>query len=300
MSLMFSNFLNFFLVKGPKKIIILIGVLFILTWIGLSFIYPFSFFYKGFISMSMTGLILFYILSAHFSMVSTSLFLHRNQTHLAVNFNPVVSFLMRFHLWLTTGINTKEWVAIHRKHHRHTDRINDPHSPKYKGIGNMLRYGYDIYNEAKTPEVLDKYGVGTVDDWLERYFFSPYAKLGPLIYLILLTFAFGLYGIIFWNLQMIYQIFFQASVINGLGHYIGYRNFNTNDNSRNILPIGILVGGEELHNNHHHNPGSAKFSFKLWEFDIGWLYIKCLILLRLAKLNCRQKNDKKENESVLV
>jgi stearoyl-CoA desaturase (delta-9 desaturase) len=180
---------------------------------------------------------------------------------------------MRLWLWLTTGMKTNEWVAVHRYHHRYTDESEDPHSPTHKGIFGVLFGGAFLYNKAAAKINLKMYGAGTPDDWMERNVYA-HSWLGVSLMLLIDLMLFGIAGAVVWGIQMLWIPFWAAGVINGIGHYIGYRNTDTPDKSRNILPVGILIGGEEMHNNHHHNPQSAKFSEKWWEFDIGWMYIQ--------------------------
>jgi stearoyl-CoA desaturase (delta-9 desaturase) len=192
---------------------------------------------------------------------------------------------MRFWLWLTTGMKTKEWVAIHRKHHKNTDRTEDPHSPIVYGIKRVLFKGALLYNQAsKDQAMVNAYGVGTPNDWIERNLYTPYHRLGILLMLVIDLVLFGPWGLLVWGVQMLWIPFWAAGVINGIGHWWGYRNHATRDNSRNIVPWGIIVGGEELHNNHHRNPASPKLSSKIWEIDIGYIWLGLFRLLRLAKL----------------
>jgi stearoyl-CoA desaturase (delta-9 desaturase) len=192
---------------------------------------------------------------------------------------------MRFWLWLTTGMTTKQWVAIHRKHHRFSDVEGDPHTPHVYGIWHVLLKGAGLYhNASKDNLMVQQYGVGTPDDWIERVIYTPHSRLGLLLMLAIDLALFGAWGLLVWGIQMIWIPFWAAGVINGLAHWWGYRNGKTKDYSRNISPIGIIIGGEELHNNHHLAPASPKFSLKPWEFDIGWMYIKGLEFLGLAKL----------------
>lgn len=233
--------------------------------------------------------ILYLLITTHITVVSITIFLHRYQTHHALTLHPIASHFFRFWLWLTTGIMTHEWVSVHRYHHANTEKKEDPHSPIKYGIWKILFLGYFYYRSAaKTPAVLDM-GTSTPDDWIERNLYSRYFYLGIMIYAMVDISLFGIMGVFIWIIQMIWVPFFAAGVINGIGHYWGYRNFRKlKNNSKNIFPIGVLIGGEELHNNHHKNPRSAKFSTKFWEFDIGWLYIQILIFLRLAKVRCRR------------
>ena len=233
-------------------------------------------------------IILTTLLLTHITIICVTLYLHRSQTHLAVDFHPVVSHFMRFWLWLTTGMVTKQWVAIHRKHHRFSDQEGDPHSPTIYGIKNIFFRGvYYYYKEAKNSLMIVNYGKGTPNDWLERNLYTPYHYLGIFLMLLINLIFFGYTGILIWIAQIVWIPFWAASVINGLGHNLGYRNYQPDDQSKNIIPWGVWIGGEELHNNHHQSPGSAKFSHKWWEFDIGWLYINILSLLGLAKIKTR-------------
>jgi stearoyl-CoA desaturase (delta-9 desaturase) len=192
---------------------------------------------------------------------------------------------MRFWLWLTTGMNTKQWVAIHRKHHQVTDVEGDPHSPHVFGIKTVMTTGWYLYNKAsKDANFVMQYGKGTPKDWIERKLYTPYTRLGIVLMLAIDLLLFGWWGFLVWGVQMVWIPFWAAGMINGMGHWWGYRNGETKDHSRNISPIGVIVGGEELHNNHHADISNPKFSLKPWEFDIGWMYIKGLEFLGLAKL----------------
>jgi stearoyl-CoA desaturase (delta-9 desaturase) len=192
---------------------------------------------------------------------------------------------MRFWLWLTTGMNTREWVAVHRKHHQAADTEADPHSPKIHGIWRVLFGGAFLYVQAKqNKEMVEKLGLGTPNDWIERKLYTPYPILGILLMLVIDLVLFGPWGVLVWGVQMIWIPFHAAGVINGLAHWWGYRNYKLKDTSRNLFPIGIWIGGEELHNNHHANGTSAKFKQRWFEIDIGWIYIRILKFLRLAKL----------------
>lgn len=227
--------------------------------------------------------ILYTLITTHITIICVTLYLHRSQAHKGVEFKPYVSHFMRFWLWLTTGMVTKQWVAIHRKHHRFCERQGDPHSPHVFGILKVLFGGAWLYNTAsKDDAMVNSYGVGTPDDWIERKLYTPHSKLGIAILLLIDILLFGYWGILIWGVQMIWIPFWAAGVINGLGHYIGYRNGETKDNSRNLSPWGILIGGEELHNNHHLDPKSVKLSRKKFEFDVGYFYCKILEKLKLA------------------
>ena len=230
-------------------------------------------------------IILMTLLMTHLTIVSVTLYLHRCQAHRGVEFHSALTHIMRFWLWLTTGMTTKQWVAVHRKHHRFSDAEGDPHTPHVYGIWRVLFKGAGLYHSAsKDTKMVDQYGVGTPNDWVERVIYTPHSRLGIMLMLVIDLFFFGPWGLLVWGVQMIWIPFWAAGVINGVAHWIGYRNGNTKDHSRNISPIGIIVGGEELHNNHHLAPASPKFSRKPWEFDIGWMYINILKFLRLAKL----------------
>jgi stearoyl-CoA desaturase (delta-9 desaturase) len=221
----------------------------------------------------------------HITIASVTIFLHRHQSHRALTLHPAVSHFFRFWLWLTTGIVTREWVAIHRKHHVTCETAEDPHSPQIHGIRNILLEGSEFYRkEAKNQETLQVYGKGTPDDWLERHVYTRHPGLGIALMFALDLTLFGAIGITVWAVQMIWIPFFAAGVINGVGHFWGYRNFVTEDASRNIFPWGILIGGEELHNNHHAFSASARLSSRWWEFDIGWAYIRTLAALKLARV----------------
>lgn len=229
--------------------------------------------------------LIYTLICTHITIVCVTLFLHRSQAHRAVIFHPVVSHFMRFWLWLTTGMVTKQWVAIHRKHHAFTDTQDDPHSPLRFGILRVLFQGAVLYNQASKDRILvNTYGVGTPDDWIEKKLYSAHSRLGILLMLLIDVLLFGWWGFLIWGVQMIWIPFWAAGVVNGLAHWWGYRNTNTKDTSTNLVPWGIIIGGEELHNNHHARAASPKLSQRWFEVDIGWCYINVLRLLRLAKL----------------
>jgi stearoyl-CoA desaturase (Delta-9 desaturase) len=230
--------------------------------------------------------VLFIVIAGHLTNVCVTLFLHRAQTHRGVTFSKLVEVPMRFWIWLTTSIVTKEWVACHRKHHAFADRDGDPHSPLLEGLRNIILKGAFYYRKTvRIPEVLEKYGKGTPNDWLERWVLSRLPWLGIVVMLGIDVYLFGFYvGPLVWGAQMLWIPFWAAGIINGVGHALGYRNFDVKDASRNILPIAIWLGGEELHNNHHADPHSAKFQAKWYEFDVGWLYIQLMQLVGLAKV----------------
>ncbi len=219
----------------------------------------------------------------HVTIASVTIFLHRSQAHRALDLHPIPSHFFRFWLWLTTGMVTKEWVAIHRKHHAKCETVDDPHSPVTKGIRTVLLQGSELYRaEAANGETLAKYGHGTPNDWLERNVYSRYTLYGISLMLLIDVALFGAIGVTVWAVQMLWIPVTAAGIINGLGHWWGYRSFEAPDASTNIVPIGVIIGGEELHNNHHTYPTSAKLSVKPYEFDIGWGYIRVLQMLGLA------------------
>ena len=228
--------------------------------------------------------LIYLIAVTHITIMCVTLYLHRSQAHRAVTFHPAVAHFMRFWLWLTTGMTTKAWVAVHRKHHQSTDVEGDPHSPHIFGIRRLLFGGWSLYHEAtKDPSMVIQYGAGTPRDRVE-VFYTRYHRWGLVLMLIVNLLLFGVWGLLIWGIQMIWIPFWAAGIINGLAHWWGYRNGETRDYSRNIAPWGIVIGGEELHNNHHMDPANPKMSLKWWEFDIGWFYIRCLQLLGLAQL----------------
>ena len=230
------------------------------------------------------NIILAILIMTHLTIVSVTLYLHRCQAHRGVEFHPALTHFMRFWLWMTTGMTTKAWVAVHRKHHQTTDQEGDPHSPHIFGIWRLLTGGWSLYHEAtKDAAFVLKYGTGTPKDRAE-VFYTRHHRYGILLMLVIDLLLFGPWGFLVWGVQMLWIPFWAAGFINGIGHWWGYRNGETDDHSRNVGPIGILIGGEELHNNHHLNPASPKFSRRWFEFDIGWMYIKGLEFLRLAKV----------------
>lgn len=221
----------------------------------------------------------------HITIAAVTIFLHRSQAHRALDLHPIVSHFFRFWLWMTTGMVTKAWAAIHRKHHAKCETPEDPHSPQVLGLKKVLLEGAELYRaEAKNPETLEKYGHGTPDDWLERHLYTLHSGKGILLMLLADVALFGPIGLTIWAVQMAWIPFTAAGIINGVGHYWGYRNFKCEDASTNIVPWGIIIGGEELHNNHHAYGTSAKLSSKWYEFDIGWLYIRSMETLGLAKV----------------
>jgi len=216
---------------------------------------------------------------------SVTLYLHRSMAHRAVDFHPVLAHFFRFWTWLTTSMITREWAAIHRKHHAKCETEEDPHSPQFKGIDTVMWRGVELYRDARAQrEDIEKYGKGCPDDWIERHLYTPHATMGPVVMLAINAALFGLWGVALWAVQMLWIPFWAAGVVNGLGHWWGYRNFETTDTATNLTPWGFWIGGEELHNNHHAFPSSAKFALRKWEFDIGWSAIKLLEKVRLAKV----------------
>jgi len=221
----------------------------------------------------------------HITIASVTIFLHRHQAHKALDLHPLVSHFFRLWLWLTTGIVTREWVAIHRKHHARVETEEDPHSPQQYGIKKVLLEGAELYRrEARNSQTLKQYGHETPDDWLERNVYSAHSYSGIVLMLVVNVLLFGVIGITIWAVQMAWSPVFAAGIINGAGHWWGYRNFEPADASTNIVPIGVLIGGEELHNNHHAFASSARFSSKWYEFDLGWAYICLLQAFGLARV----------------
>lgn len=239
----------------------------------------------GLLSLPVWGYIAVTLALTHITIVSVTVFLHRHQAHNALSLHPVPSHFFRFWLWLTTGMVTREWVAVHRKHHAKVETADDPHSPQIKGIWSVLLGGVGLYRAAtRDADTLNRFGNGTPDDWLEHKLYARFRYLGIAIMAALDLLLFGAAGLIIFAVQMIWIPFWAAGVVNGLGHFWGYRNFETEDASRNLSPFGFLIGGEEFHNNHHAYPQSARLSNKRWELDIGWLYIRALALFRLARV----------------
>jgi stearoyl-CoA desaturase (delta-9 desaturase) len=239
--------------------------------------------FLGLIDLPWWGYMLVALGLTHITIAAVTIFLHRHQSHRALELHAIPSHFFRFWLWLTTGMVTKEWAAIHRKHHAKCETVEDPHSPQTRGIRKVLWQGAELYRaEAENRETLERYGHGTPDDWLERNVYRR-SVAGISLMMIIDLALFGPIGLTIWAVQMLWIPMFAAGVINGLGHYWGYRNFSSADASTNLVPWGILIGGEELHNNHHTFATSAKLSAKWYEFDIGWMYIRLLELVGLAK-----------------
>ena len=240
---------------------------------------------EGLIALPWWGYVVVTLVFTHITIAGVTIYLHRHQSHRALDLHPVVSHFFRLWLWLTTGMVTKEWAAIHRKHHATSDKPGDPHSPVVFGIKKVLLEGSELYRaEAKNKETIEKYGHGTPDDWIERRVYTPYSGKGILLMLLINIALFGPIGITIWAVQMVWIPVTAAGIINGIGHWWGYRNYEVADTSTNIVPWGIIIGGEELHNNHHTFGSSAKLSSKWYEFDIGWLYIRTLETLGLARV----------------
>ena len=228
--------------------------------------------------------IIYTLVVTHITIVCVTVYLHRGMTHRGLIFSPQLSHFMRFWLWLTTGMVTKEWVAVHRKHHRFTDEPEDPHSPKQTSLLTVLFLGTALYMSELTNKNLTKqYARDIEDDWIEKKLYSKFSWLGLLIMAAIDVLLFGWIGLTIWAVQMIWIPFWAAGVINGVGHYWGYRNGETKDSSTNIIPWGIIIGGEELHNNHHLEPANPKLSKKVWELDIGWMWFLALERFKLAR-----------------
>ena len=239
---------------------------------------------NGLWDLSWWQLVLYALFTTHITIAAVTIFLHRSQAHRSLDLGPIPSHFFRFWLWLGTGMVTKEWVAIHRKHHAKCETEEDPHSPQTRGLGKVMREGAELYRtEANNAETLKKYGHGTPDDWMERNIYS-HSIFGPSLMLIINVALFGVVGLAIWAVQMVWIPFWAAGVVNGVGHFWGYRNYEATDASTNLSPWGIIIGGEELHNNHHTYPTSAKFSVKPYEFDIGWFYISIMQKLGWAKV----------------
>jgi stearoyl-CoA desaturase (delta-9 desaturase) len=239
----------------------------------------------GLLQLAWWQIVLAALLLTHVTIAGVTIYLHRSQAHRALDLHPAVANVFRLWLWLTTGMQTKEWVSIHRKHHAKCETAEDPHSPQTRGIKTVLFTGAELYMaEAENRETLSRYGHGTPDDWMERHVYSRYTWHGCGVMLALDLILFGAAGLAVWGVQMMWIPFFAAGVINGIGHYWGYRNYDAPDASTNISPWGLLIGGEELHNNHHTYPTSARFSLKWFELDLGWQYIRALQALGLAKV----------------
>jgi stearoyl-CoA desaturase (Delta-9 desaturase) len=240
---------------------------------------------NGLWNLSWWQVVLYTLVTTHITIASVTIFLHRTQAHRAMDLHPIPAHFFRFWLWLATGMVTKEWVAIHRKHHAKCETPDDPHSPQTRGIDTVLYRGAELYRaEAKNQETMAKFGHGTPDDWIERNLYTRFSWQGVGLMLILNVAFFGVIGLAVWAVQMAWIPITAAGIINGIGHYWGYRNFEAPDASTNVSPWGLIIGGEELHNNHHTYPTSARFSVKPYEFDIGWMYITAMSKIGWAKV----------------
>jgi len=240
---------------------------------------------NGLLDLSWWQLVLVVLALTHVTIVSVTVYLHRCQAHRALDLHPALGHFFRFWLWMTTGMVTREWVGIHRRHHARCETPEDPHSPQVLGLRKVLWEGAELYRAAAAqPNLVERYAHGTPDDWMERNVYQRFNFIGVSIMLLVDVILFGIPGVAAWAVQMMWIPFFAAGVINGVGHYWGYRNFQSPDAATNISPWGILIGGEELHNNHHAFPSSAKLSARWWEFDIGWMYIRLFSLLGLARV----------------
>lgn len=239
----------------------------------------------GFAHASVGFIVLWTLALTHITIAAVTIYLHRSQSHRSVDLHPVASHFFRFWLWLTTGMVTREWVAIHRKHHAKCETQDDPHSPVAHGIETVFWRGSELYRaESKNTETIAKFSHGTPDDWIERNLYSRFQWQGVALMMIINVLLFGVVGVTVWAVQMLWIPVLAAGVINGIGHYWGYRNFDSPDRATNIIPLGLLIGGEELHNNHHTFATSARLSNKWWEFDVGWMYIKLMSMVGLAKV----------------
>ena len=239
--------------------------------------------YTGLLDLPWWGYLLATLGLTHITIAAVTIYLHRYSAHRALDLHPLVSHFFRFWLWSTTGMTTKAWTAIHRKHHAKCETVDDPHSPQIFGIRKLLLQGAELYRvEGANKETLEHYGHGTPDDWMENHVYGVHDRIGIGSMLVLDFILFGPIGITIWAVQMMWIPFLAAGVINGIGHWWGYRNFQSEDASTNVIPWGILIGGEELHNNHHAYATSAKLSNRWYEFDIGWMYIRILEMLGLA------------------
>ena len=241
--------------------------------------------YDGLLQASWWQVVLYVLLATHVTIISVTVYLHRHSAHRALDLHPALAHFFRLWLWLTTGMTTREWTAIHRKHHTVTDVSGDPRSPVVFGLRKVLFQGTELYRSAgRDRPMVERFGTGTPDDWLERNIYTRYSTKGVTLLAIVNLLLFGPLGLTAWAVQMMWIPFFAAGVVNGIGHRFGYRNFECPDAATNVFPWGVLIGGEELHNNHHTYPNSAKLSVKWFEFDLGWTYIRLFELLGLARV----------------
>ena len=242
-------------------------------------------FANGLWDLAWWQIVLYTLATTHITIAAVTIYLHRTQAHRSMDLHSIPSHFFRFWLWMGTGMVTREWVAVHRKHHAKCETVDDPHSPQTRGIETVLWRGAELYkSETRNPETIAKFGLGTPDDWIERNLYTRFTFLGISLMLILNWLLFGAIGTVVWTVQMLWIPITAAGVINGIGHYWGYRNFEAPDASTNVSPWGVIIGGEELHNNHHTYPTSAKFSVKKYEFDIGWMYILLMQSIGWAKV----------------
>src|SRR5512134_2445263 len=236
--------------------------------------------FTGVFDLPWWGYVLYALAVTHITIAGVTIYLHRCQAHRALDLHPAVSHFFRFWLWLTTGMVTKEWAAIHRKHHAKVETVDDPHSPVTRGLSTVVWSGAELYRaESRNLETMERYGHGTPDDWIERNVYTPFSWQGVGLMLAVDLVLFGALGATIWAVQMMWIPFFAAGIVNGVAHWWGYRNYATGDTSTNLVPWGFIIGGEELHNNHHAYGTSAKFSAQWYEFDLGWLYIRMLSAL---------------------
>ncbi|WP_234775436.1 acyl-CoA desaturase [Paraburkholderia tropica] len=244
-----------------------------------------TFLSSGLLALSWWQILLAMLIMTHVTIVDVTLYLHRCLAHRALDLHPAVRHFFRFWLWMTTGISGNEWAAVHRKHHAKCETADDPHSPQMLGICKVVFEGSELYTaQARNEETLRKFGYGMPKDWLERHVYTKYRNLGVSLLMVIDVALFGVIGVSVWAVQMMWIPFWAGGVVNGFGHFRGYRNFDTDDASTNVIPFGIVIGGEELHNNHHAYPTSAKLSNKWYELDVGWMYIRALAALRLATI----------------
>ncbi|MBV6885143.1 fatty acid desaturase [Xanthomonas campestris pv. euphorbiae] len=240
---------------------------------------------SGVAGVGVWGMLAVLLVFTQLTIFAVTLYLHRSQAHRGVDFHPAIAHFFRFWTWLTTSMITREWVAIHRKHHAKVETEEDPHSPQTRGIGQVFWRGVELYRQARAERAdIEQYGKGAPSDWIERHLYTPHANAGPMALLVINSVLFGLPGIALWAIQMAWIPFWAAGVVNGLGHWWGYRNFESADTSTNLTPWALWIGGEELHNNHHAFPSSARFSMRRWELDIGWVAIRGLQALGLAEV----------------
>ena len=240
--------------------------------------------FQGILEAGTGSVIALTLAMTHATIVAVTVYLHRYSAHRALSMKPGLEHAFRLWLWLTTGMSTRTWTAVHRKHHARTETAEDPHSPVHQGLAKVLWQGTELYRKAATKQTLRRFGHGTPDDWLERCVYGRYRYAGLAAMLVADLALFGPIGLTVWAVQMLWIPFFAAGVVNGVCHHTGYRNFDTDDASRNLVPWGVLIGGEELHNNHHACPGSAKMSARWWEIDVGWWWIRAFEWLGLVKV----------------